>query len=340
MLVTGRTVAGGRATLEAFVEWLRPTHPMVADSLSLTEQDGVWTLTGRWTPSAWVDHLTRYFTEGRTRCLVGTRALLGEGWDAPCVTALVDLTTVTTATSVVQTRGRALRTDPADPTKVALVWTVVCVHEGHVAGANDWHRFVRKHHGYFTVDERGQVVDGVAGVDSAFSDFHPPAGTDFGAIDARMLVRAQDRDAVREQWRSRGPGHDVVSHVLRVRGAADEVSTAPFLARDEPRTGTDWLTPWREQAERRPAPGSRPCPSSSAWCWPRPSSCWRSPPRSRPCWRCCWSGPGPRPAWPSGAGRRCAARASTGSGSAWSRPPSPTGCTPPVAPRPAPRRCT
>ncbi len=162
---------------------------------------------------------------------------------------------MTTATSVVQTRGRALRTDPADPAKVALVWTVVCVHDGHVAGANDWHRFVRKHHGYFTVDERGQVVDGVAGVDSAFSDFHPPTVADFDAVDARMLVRAQDRDAVREQWRSRGPGQDVVSHVLRVRGAADEVSTAPFLARDEPRTGTDWLTPWREQAERRPGAG-------------------------------------------------------------------------------------
>lgn len=249
MLVTGRTVAGARSTLEAFVEWLRPTHPMVADSLQLGPQDGVWTLTGRWTPSAWVDHVTRYFAQGRTRCLVGTRGLLGEGWDAPCVTSLVDLTTVTTPTAVVQTRGRALRTDPADPAKVALVWTVVCVAEGHVAGANDWDRFTRKHHGYFTVDERGEVVDGVAGVDSTFSEYAPPPREDHDAIDARMLVRAEDRDAVREQWRSRGTGQDVVGHVLRVRRAG-ATPTPPAVD-----AGTSGLTSWRTQSTVRPGAG-------------------------------------------------------------------------------------
>jgi hypothetical protein len=234
---------------------------MVADSLQLAPQDGVWTLTGRWNASAWVDHVTRYFTQGGTRCLVGTRGLLGEGWDAPCVTSLVDLTTVTTPTAVVQTRGRALRTDPADPTKVALVWTVVCVAEGHVAGANDWQRFTRKHRGYFTVDERGEVVDGVAGVDSTFSEYAPPPRADHDAIDARMLVRAQDREAVREQWRSRGPGQDAVGHVLRVRrgGAGGPVSPvspgSPVVPPGGPRVGTDGLVPWKQQSAVRPGAG-------------------------------------------------------------------------------------
>ncbi len=36
------------------------------------------------------------FAAGATRTLVGTRAMLGEGWDAPCVNCLVDLSIATT----------------------------------------------------------------------------------------------------------------------------------------------------------------------------------------------------------------------------------------------------
>ncbi|MCU0484424.1 MAG: hypothetical protein MUC54_09225, partial [Chloroflexi bacterium] len=35
----------------------------------------------RWTPRRWVPLVTRYFEAGGSRCLVGTRGLLGEGWN-------------------------------------------------------------------------------------------------------------------------------------------------------------------------------------------------------------------------------------------------------------------
>ena len=176
MLVTGKTVAGAEDTLQRLVAWIDQTHPGMAASLVIDTSGEVPTVSGRWTSGQWVAHVTAFFAAGGTRALVGTRGLLGEGWDAPAITTLVDLTTATTPTAVVQTRGRALRIDPANPEKVALLWSVVCVQEGHVAGANDWERYARKHRGYFTVDETGAVVDGVAGVDSSFSDYHPPAG--------------------------------------------------------------------------------------------------------------------------------------------------------------------
>ena len=247
VLVTGRTVAASHATLAELVEWLRHTHPMLAGGLRVEDADGVAVLVGRWTSGAWVGHLTRWFTEGGTQCLIGTRGLLGEGWDAPCVTALVDLTTATTPTAVVQTRGRALRTDPADPDKVALVWSVVCTYDGHVAGAGDWDRFGRKHRGYFTVDEQGEVVDGVAGVDSAFSEFHPPPAEQHDAIDARMLRRAEDRDTIRAQWRARGEVADTVGHVVRVRRTGTGAAPA-----DEARSGTVGLTSWTDRSRERP----------------------------------------------------------------------------------------
>ncbi|SDS61158.1 Helicase conserved C-terminal domain-containing protein [Nocardioides scoriae] len=247
VLVTGRTVAGSEETLHRLVEWLRRSHPMLAGGMSVDLEGEVPRLVGRWSSGQWVAHLTRWFDEGGTRCLIGTRGLLGEGWDAPCVSTLVDLTTVTTPTSVVQTRGRALRTDPSDPDKVALVWSVVCVYDGHVAGAADWQRFTRKHRGYFTVDEHGAVVDGVAGLDSSFSEHHPPPREDFDALDARMLQRAQDRAAVREAWLARPDHDDRVGHVLRLRRAAGSPG-APAATTD----GTTGLVPWTEAATRRP----------------------------------------------------------------------------------------
>ena len=247
MLVTGKTVAGAEETLRRLVTWVDQTHPGMAASLVIDTSGEVPTVSGRWTTGQWVAHVTAFFAAGGTRALVGTRGLLGEGWDAPAITTLVDLTTATTPTAVVQTRGRALRIDPAHPEKVALLWSVVCVQEGHVAGANDWERYARKHRGYFTVDETGAVVDGVAGVDSSFSDYHPPPVTDFPALDARMLVRGEGRDVVRDRWLSGAAYSDRVEHVVRVL-PDKPVPTAEVASV----AGTTGLVAWPEQARLQP----------------------------------------------------------------------------------------
>ncbi len=65
---------------------------------------------------------------GFVRVVVGTRGLLGEGWDCPAVNTLIDLTTASTSTASQQLRGRTMRLDPAWPEKVAHNWTVVAVH--------------------------------------------------------------------------------------------------------------------------------------------------------------------------------------------------------------------
>ena len=123
---------------------------------------------------------------------------------------------MTTSTAVVQTRGRALRIDPEWPEKVALTWSVVCVSDRHPKGGNDWDRLVRKHDGYFGVDERGDVVDGVAHLDPAFSPFGAPPVEEFDAVNARMVVRSEERDEIRAAWRVGEPYADTVARTLRI----------------------------------------------------------------------------------------------------------------------------
>src|SRR5829696_5532618 len=49
-----------------------------------------------WSPRTYVSLVTDAFEVGLTRCVVGTRGLLGKGWDSPSINVLVDLTSVTT----------------------------------------------------------------------------------------------------------------------------------------------------------------------------------------------------------------------------------------------------
>ena len=159
---------------------------------------------------------------GATRALVGTRAFLGEGWNAPCVNCLVDLTSAATGVSVRQMRGRSLRLDPADPEKVASNWDVVCVAPRHAQGAADYARFVRKHRHLHAPADDGTLEAGVGHVHPDLSPFAPPPADHFGRIARAMVARAADRDAARERWRIGAPyeGHEIETLVLHPRDGA------------------------------------------------------------------------------------------------------------------------
>lgn len=73
--------------------------------------------------------VTRYFSEGAIEILIGTAALLGEGWDAPAANTLIIGSTSAMYVKTNQMRGRALRVDPDRPQKVSNVWHLMSVAE-------------------------------------------------------------------------------------------------------------------------------------------------------------------------------------------------------------------
>jgi superfamily II DNA or RNA helicase len=208
VMVTGRTVAAAPDVLDRLRD--RSDADLVVGE---PDADGISELTGSagsWTSREWVRAVTDFFTTGDAKVLIGTRALLGEGWDAPTASGLIDLSMASTPGTVVQTRGRTLRLDPGDPAKVAINWTVCCVAEGHPKGDNDWQRTVAKHRGYFGVDASGDVVDGVAHIHPSFSPYAPPSAATFDATNAEMLVRAERRADIAASWQVGLPYEDEV----------------------------------------------------------------------------------------------------------------------------------
>ena len=66
--------------------------------------------------------VTSLFESGKINVLAGTQALLGEGWDAPCINSIILSSTVKSYMLSNQMRGRAVRIDKKNPEKVATIW--------------------------------------------------------------------------------------------------------------------------------------------------------------------------------------------------------------------------
>lgn len=74
-----------------------------------------------------VTALTQLFQEGHIQVIIGTKSLLGEGWDAPCVNSLILASFVGSFMLSNQMRGRAIRVWPDNPDKTSNIWHLVSI---------------------------------------------------------------------------------------------------------------------------------------------------------------------------------------------------------------------
>jgi len=158
ILVTGRTLLvdadHGLELLDDFNAYLRGRGLKAICRYREAEHPQVFEVVGEgpdWSSRTYVGMVTSVFEKGTTRCLVGTRGIFGEGWDALSLNTLIDLTSVTTSTSVQQLRGRTIRKDPTWPRKVAHNWDVICVANMFQRGDKDLQRFIRRHDQYWGI---------------------------------------------------------------------------------------------------------------------------------------------------------------------------------------------
>ncbi|MGV3523874.1 MAG: DEAD/DEAH box helicase family protein [Candidatus Sericytochromatia bacterium] len=154
-----------------------------------------------WTSGVWLACVTEWLTQGLSRCLIGTRGLLGEGWNCRCLNTLIDLTAVSSFVSVNQIRGRTLRQDPDQPGKVANNWDVVALLPELSTGFRDFERFVRKHAHFYGLSDDGRLEQGVGHVHPLFEQLERSALMGhLEAINAEMRERAAARAEAHRAW--------------------------------------------------------------------------------------------------------------------------------------------
>ena len=224
VLMTGTTVLVDDDLLERifprFEQWVFERNLDI--KFDYVERGDYFEIRGKgkdWLPRYYTMMITELFQEGVTKCLVGTRGLLGEGWDASRINVLVDLTTVTTSMSINQLRGRSFRLDKLWPEKVANNWDIICLADEFSKGFDDYLRFKRKHKQLYGVCDDGAIEKGVGHVHPAFTEAKPEGVSETMEIfNEEMLMRAKNRPRTRELWGIGKPFNAVPREAVEIKG--------------------------------------------------------------------------------------------------------------------------
>lgn len=242
-LVTGSLVLVDRRIKEQFMRVFEEVLEREGHKVQLIANDDgkelyvqITANSSQWESRLYVAVATEIFELGITKCLIGTRGLFGEGWDSQSLNTLVDLTTTTSPVSVKQLRGRSIRIHTKDPLggrKVANNWDVICIAPSLEKGLNDYHRFVRKHDGFYGIADDGQIECGVGHVHPSFSEL-TPAEVFASAIDLNneMLKRALVRDQIYDLWKVGQPYHNRTLGCVEVSSLRKLNLTPAYLRRN------------------------------------------------------------------------------------------------------------
>ena len=174
-----------------------------------------------WTTADRVSLVTRLLTSGVTKCIVGTRHLLGEGWDCPPVNCVIDLTGIVASVTTNQVRGRALRKDPADASKVASIWDVITIVPGISGGERMLEKLQQRHAHTLGIDATGRIQAGVGRIDPVLKGPALDVATDIDGIRQRMVARAGEFGHAKTRWRVGEAYRD--QRVWRIEGTASQV---------------------------------------------------------------------------------------------------------------------
>ncbi len=148
--------------------------------------------------------ITELFSRGRIHALVGTKSLLGEGWDSPCINSLVLATYVGSFMLSNQMRGRAIRTFPDQPDKTSNIWHLACIltgregekEEGGTAG--DYETLVRRFDAFLGISYKEDVIE--SGIERLELDTRLDCKSGIRRINSKMLEKSGKRDALRRSW--------------------------------------------------------------------------------------------------------------------------------------------
>ncbi len=134
----------------------------ISFNLNFQEKDKYLLLENPSNTTELLGHITNLIYEDKSRVLVGTRSLLGEGYDNVRINTLIDLTVTSSFVSVNQIRGRALRRDPCRTDKVANIWEVITVIPDIETGYYDLKRVRKKHEQFLSLSPNGLIERGIS----------------------------------------------------------------------------------------------------------------------------------------------------------------------------------
>jgi superfamily II DNA or RNA helicase len=168
--------------------------------------------------------ITALFLHGTINVLVGTKSLLGEGWDAPCINTLILASFVGSFVLSNQMRGRAIRVDPDHLDKTANIWHLVCIEPGIFGPGEDFQLLVRRCSAFVGVSATTAIIEN--GTTRLGFDKPPSTPEHVKSDNERTSHRALDRAGLAEQWKTAMLAGSSLTEGIK---APDEASPRGFV---------------------------------------------------------------------------------------------------------------
>jgi superfamily II DNA or RNA helicase len=168
--------------------------------------------------------MTELFSEGYFNILIGTKSLLGEGWDCPVINSLIMATFVGSYMLSNQIRGRAIRTYSGDPHKTANIWHLMCIDTKNPDNNNDYETLKNRFRHFAGLDIHDELII------NGLQRLHLPELTgksiNIDSYNSAALKLASSREQLFDRWMK------AVEHVEEAR-MVKQLFTSPayFLKR-------------------------------------------------------------------------------------------------------------
>ncbi len=145
-----------------------------------------------------VEVITQLFENGHIKLLIGTKSLLGEGWDAPSINSLILASVIGSFVSSNQMRGRAIRVDSSTPNKVGLIWHLACLDPTNEKGGKDFTVLERRFNSFLGIsnEENDTITTGLTRLnlpDKIFTN-------DVEGLNKITLELSENRQEISQKW--------------------------------------------------------------------------------------------------------------------------------------------
>ena len=152
-----------------------------------------------------VDIVTQAINEKKINIVIGTVALLGEGWDCPAINSLVMASFVGSFMLSNQMRGRAIRRSKTDNNKVANIWHLASItrhdYKHRLFSAlelGDYHTLKRRFQGFVGIGYTENMIQN--GLERLEMVDENNLLKDHEDINEKMFAAAKDRGNTRRRW--------------------------------------------------------------------------------------------------------------------------------------------
>lgn len=160
--------------------------------------------------------VTDLFENGNIQILIGTKSLLGEGWDAPAINSLILASFVGSFVLSNQMRGRAIRTDRNNPEKTGNIWHLVCVDNTTEDGGEDLAILKKRFAGFVGVSNNGTTARIENGTERLGLPSHFGNTEVNEAYNDKVIYESSRRHELRHNWEKALKGGVIMTEEIKI----------------------------------------------------------------------------------------------------------------------------